>query len=168
MLYTTLLCFLAACASAAPTTEPTAAGNGSTVPPNLRARPRPAPMPAHPAAGTAVEVDHKRQLGNLRPQCDTGDSQFEQTCDIFGSDGLSWATIDFQWPKAKWDNWMCSGKLVGVSCFTGSGFTASRYNRWECMDTCPPLGKAAEGFNEPRAPPPVEDWMLKTSMGTHL
>lgn len=65
MLYKiTLLCFLAASASAAPTTEPTAAGNGSTVPPNLRAHPRPAPMPAHPATHRhrAVEVDHKRQL----------------------------------------------------------------------------------------------------------
>ena len=82
-----------------------------------------------------VEKRGRNLHGNM-PQCDSGDSQIEQTCDIFGSDGLSWATIDFQWIHAKWDGFWCSGELAGVRCFKGSGFTASRYNKWECMDSC--------------------------------
>ena len=71
------------------------------------------------------------------PQCEEGEQQLEQSCDIFASSGgLSWALIDFRWPLAVWDSKFCNGKLSGVRCFAGSGFTAVRYNKWECEESC--------------------------------
>jgi len=78
------------------------------------------------------------------PQCDSVDEtngsrdlQLEATCNVFDRDeGLSWATIDFQYPWAFLSRLFCGifrgGRLAGVRCFAGSGFTAQRYNRWEC------------------------------------
>jgi hypothetical protein len=76
------------------------------------------------------------------PECKDGASLIYSTCNVFAKDGdaLEWATIDFQYPVAKVANFVCTNiqgdTLAGVRCLAGDGFTATRYNVWECLEEC--------------------------------
>lgn len=75
------------------------------------------------------------------PYCSDDDTQIEESCNVLarrGDGGLTWATLDIYRVLAFFNSFTCDGELAGVRCLAGEGYTAYRYNVWECQEDCTP------------------------------